>query len=221
MRLSLNPASLASYVQRQLEAFFPDPLPALLPPVVVDEALERTARCFSAVRSRYFHQEGEAVFNHLNGDQYSMFLYLLSNALYKNGGATPLCDKIFSLNKLLHGIDVFYEVELPSIFLFCHPLGTVLGRARYADYLLVNQNCTVGAARAAEDNRRGVYPTLGRHVSLYAGASVLGACTIGDYCKIAAHSLIMNQDLAPGMVYMGTPQSSTVRRYPPPDNSWL
>ena len=38
---------------------------------------------------------------------------------------------------ILHGIDVFFTVDLPDIFLFCHPLCTVLGRAQYSDYFLV------------------------------------------------------------------------------------
>ena len=38
-------------------------------------------------------------------------------------------DKLFLLNKALHGCDIYYEVALPSVFLLVHPLGTVLGRA--------------------------------------------------------------------------------------------
>jgi len=128
--------------------------------------------------------------------------------------------RIQVLNKALYGIDAFYEIELPRIFLFCHAGATVLGRAHYSDYFLTYQNCTVGTARAEEGAARGNYPVFGRHVSLYAGASVLGACKIGDNCKISAGSVVINKRLKPDTMYRGTPQSHETVLYPFPDNIW-
>jgi len=56
-----------------------------------------------------------------------------------------VCEKIYCLNKCLNAIDIYFEVELPNIFLLVHPLGTVLGKAKYNDFLLVYQQCTVGS----------------------------------------------------------------------------
>ena len=149
-----------------------------------------------------------------------MFLYLLANTTYRAGGPRSVCEKLFFLNKALYGIDAFYEIELPRIFLFCHAGGTVLGRAQYSDYFLAYQNCTVGSARAEEGAVRGIFPVLGKHVSLYAGASVLGACKIGDNCKISAGSVVINKRLKPHTMYRGTPQSHEMVPFPFPDNIW-
>lgn len=206
MRTSLAPRELAAYVAGQLDAFFPDGRPVaaadLLPHL--DAVLARVERCFTRIDSKYFCDGGEAVFSHLHGDQWAMFLYLAANTLWRAGAAPALCAKLFLLNKALHGIDAFYEVELPAVFLFVHPLGTVLGRGRYGDYFCVYQRCGVGS-------NHDVYPELGAGVTLRPGASVLGRCRVGDDCTIAAESLLLDRDLPAGTLYIGNPRDRTER----------
>ena len=170
-----------------------------------DAALERLEHCFSHVANRYFFDGTSVLFDHLHGDQYAMWLYLLGNELHRQGGSAGACKKLFLLNKALHGVDAYYEVELPSVFLFVHPLGTVLGRARYDDHLLVYQRCGVGS-------NHDVYPTIGKHVTLRPGSSVLGRCEVGDRCTLAAESLLLDRDLPPGTVYIGGPRDHLMRQ---------
>ena len=65
------------------------------------------------------------LFNHLNSDQFSTFLYFyLIHALQEKN--KNICDKIYYLNKTLNSIDLFTtEVAMPDIFLLVHPVGTV------------------------------------------------------------------------------------------------
>jgi serine O-acetyltransferase len=161
LRASLAAADLAGYVAAQVNAMFPDGDVVgtdLLRPAV-HGALPRLEHCFAQVNNKYFFDGQQAVFNHLHGDQYAMWLYFLANELYRQGGPAAACSKLFLLNKALHGCDIFYEVVLPSIFLLTHPLGTVLGRGNFSDYLLVYQRCGIGS-------NHDVYPTLGAHVTL-------------------------------------------------------
>jgi serine O-acetyltransferase len=212
--MSLKKDALVQYLKDQLRYFFPDGLPTKGIEENIDLTLDRLDHCFSAVHDRYFKVHGNNYFNHLNGDQYAMFLYFLSNTLYRNTSDIHLCEKIFYLNKLLHGIDVFYSIELPHIFLFCHPVGTVLGKAHYSDFFLVYQNCTVGS------NHYTAYPVLGKHVALYKGSSILGKCIIGDNCKISAHSLIMDRDLENNKIYIGTPTNYIIKECKYHDVIW-
>jgi serine O-acetyltransferase len=133
-----------------------------------------------------------------------MFLYLLCNTAYRAQASAGLPTKLFLLNKCLHGIDAFYEVELPSVFLFVHPLGTVLGRGRYSDYLLVYQRCGVGS-------NHDVYPTLGLYTTLRPGSAVLGQCKLGRNNTLAAESLLLDRDLADDSLYIGNPRDFVVR----------
>lgn len=220
MICTLEKRELTEYVKRQLTYFFPDNDEIRQLDSVMAESLERLGHCLSAVADVRFYRNGEAFFNHLHSDQYAMFLYLLSNTLFQRYGLSSICEKLFFLNKALYGIDVFCEVELPRIFLFCHAGGTVLGRARYSDYFIVYQNCTVGSARAAKGAIRGEYPILGKHCSLYVGSAIMGACRIGDNCKISANSVIMNKKLKPNTIYRGNPQAYETAPFVFPDNIW-
>jgi serine O-acetyltransferase len=206
VRTSLPPQALAVLVARQLNAMFPDGDEVgeqhLIPSVQI--ALQRLEHCFSHVGNKYFFDGEQAVFDHLHGDQYAMWLYLLSNQLFRDAGSVATCKKLFLLNKALHGCDIFYEIELPSIFLLVHPLGTVLGRGRYADYFLVYQRCGVGS-------NHDVYPTLGPYTTLRPGSSVLGQCTLGRNNTLAAESLLLDRDLENDSIYIGNPRDFVIR----------
>ncbi len=206
IRMTLDHSQLASYVTRQVNRFFDDgqlvqesDVIALLPQV-----LGRLEHCFVHINNKYFFDGTGAVFNHLHGDQYAMFLYLLCNTAHKVGANRGLPEKLFLLNKSLHGIDAFYEVELPSIFLFVHPLGTVLGRAQYADYFLVYQRCGIGS-------NHDIYPKLGLYTTLRPGSAILGQCTLGRNNTLAAESLLLDRDLPSDSVYIGNPRDFEVR----------
>lgn len=210
---SLSPAQLAALAAGQCDAFFPDGNPAsqALIETAIPRALERLEHCFAQVDNRYFFDGTSAVFNHLHGDQYAMWLYILGNELFRQGADASLCSKLFLLNKALHGCDIFYEVALPDIFLLVHPLGTVLGRGNYADFFVAYQRVGVGS-------NHDVYPTFGRHVTLRPGSAVLGNCTIGDGCQIATESLVIDRDLPPDTLYIGNPKTAVTKpntaRYP-------
>ena len=90
--------------------------------------IDRLYICFKHIKKPYFYENDRAIFNYFNGDHYSMYLYLLCNTIWKLDKNENLASKIFLLNKALHGIDAFYSIDLPEIFLFVHPIGTVLGR---------------------------------------------------------------------------------------------
>ena len=90
---------------------------------------------------------------------------------------------------LLDCLDAFYEVDLPDIFRFIHPVGTVLGRGKYSDYFLAYQRVTVGGNMQLE------YPVLGKGVIMYGGSAVIGKCNIGDGCLLAFGTVVKDQDI--------------------------
>jgi serine O-acetyltransferase len=215
IRTSLSPQGLARLAAAQANALIPDESPLgeddLAP--AVGTALERLEHCFAAVDNKYFFDGSAPVFNHLHGDQYAMWLYFLANELHRRSAPAQTCAKLFLLNKTLHGCDIYYEVELPSIFLLVHPLGTVLGRADYSDYFVSYQRVGVGS-------NRDVYPRFERHVTLRPGAAVLGDCMIGEMSQVATESLVLDRDLPPGTLYIGNPKEASLRPNPAPYPLW-
>jgi serine O-acetyltransferase len=213
---TLSPGELTEYVSRQLSGAFPDRevKPAELEAHVAS-ALERLEHCFSHVHAKYYFDGKTARFDHLHTDQYASFLYLLSNTIHRRGGDLRLASKIYALNKALHALDVYYEVELPSIFCFQHCVGTVIGRATFGDYLYVYQRVTIGGSFP---ERR--YPRFGQGVVLFSGACVTGEAVIGDNVWFSINAVVMDETVEDNSIVFGrspraerrTTSSRSVRR---------
>jgi serine O-acetyltransferase len=206
MNLSISTSELPGYVARQFSNYFPDDtVNGAQLKRYVDLALERTEYCFGHIKHKYFSRNGEPYFNHLHTDQYSMFLYFLSNSIHRLSGDEALASKAYALNKVLNAIDVFYEVELPDIFFMEHPLGTVLGRAKYSNYLCVYQRVNVGGSVDE------VYPRLGEGVILHGGSAIIGDSTVGDNCWLSVGAVVMDQDIPSNSVVFGRSPDAVIK----------
>lgn len=197
MNTTLSQGDLLAYVKRLIAHHLPDGNPcAALTQQSIDRALQRTEFCFSKIARKYYNLDGVVTFNHLNGDHMASFLYFLGNGIWKDSGDTEAPTRLFYLNKIMHGLDLYYSVAMPSIFLLVHPLGTVLGNATYSDYFVVYQNCQVGAVTT-------VYPTFASGVVLYSRSSVLGDCNIGSDVVIAANAFVVDTAIPQNSVVVG------------------
>ncbi len=210
--LSLQPADLETYVHALVRNHLPDGFAA--PPLGkhLVRALERTEHCFSAIHRKYF-REGDALkFDHLNGDQFSAFLYFLGNTVWRDSGSDGFPTRLFYLNKILHGLDLYFSVAMPDVFRLVHPVGTVLGRADYGNFLMVYQGCAVGA------NEHNVYPRFGEGVVLFSRTSVLGDSQVGNNVVFGANTFLINSNVPDNSVVVGQypnhrvlPNTETVR----------
>lgn len=146
-----------------------------------------------------FYDGQDVAFSPYISVQWMNFLYRLSHELYIQGSGES-ADQVYYLNKIMHNNDWFYAVELPTHFLCEHPLGSVLGRAKYGDYFFVYQGTTVGGNR-----KDGIlyYPTIGRNVLLYANATVLGDTTIGNNVIVSADSYLINETIPDNCIVLG------------------
>jgi serine O-acetyltransferase len=186
VQLSLPRTDLALYVRKQFENMFPDGTDLGDLARLVDLALGRIEHCFSRVRLKGFFANGEPRFSHWHSDQYAIFLYYLANSAFRERPGHPIADKAYALNKALHALDAFYEVELPDVFAVQHPVGTVLGRATYSDYFICYHNCTVGA------NLDNDYPAFGRGVVMYGGSRVIGKTMVGYNSFVSTGTIVID-----------------------------
>lgn len=195
---SLSENELINYVTKQLNFHFPDHMVSAdrLAPCV-HRALQRIEHCFSKINIKYYFDGNCLTFNHLNTDQYAIFLYYLSNTIWREDNDDKLASKVYYLNKALNCLDAFYEVNLPDIFILVHPLGAVLGRGEYQDYFVAYQGATVGS------NKNQEYPKIGKGVAMYGGSALIGNCKISDNCLISAGTMVMDKDVPPDMVVFG------------------
>lgn len=218
IKRTLSNQSLAKYISSQLNNFFPDENPTTEAQLfeAISRAEERIYYCFSNIRKKYFHDNGITHFNHLISDQYCMYLYMLSNHVYTDSGDEELATKLYYLNKTLHSVDIFYTSQLPDIFLLVHPLGTIIGRAKFSDYFIAYQGVTVGCLND------GIFPTFEGKTIMYANSKVLGRSTIGDNVCFAADSTVINKDIPANRIVIGrspslklTVNSKAVEERPP------
>jgi len=140
----------------------------------------------------------EDEFDPLHSSQYATFLYYLAHTLHRSGADRALCNKLFFLNKALNGIDLFYEIDLPSVFFIGHSVGIVLAKAQYGNHLVLYQNCTVG-------KNHGEAPVLGDGVVMYPHSAIIGRCQVGDGSVVAQGVSVVGRN-TPGhcLVFQGS-----------------
>lgn len=188
-------AGLVTYIETQLNHFFPDGMPVRDPiERHVDDALNRIRVCINGVRIWPMD-----VFDYLHSSQYAIFLYYLSNTIWRQeGNDAGVCTKLFFLNKALNGIDCFYEIDMPDIYFIGHSVGIVLAKATYGNYLVLYQNSTVG-------KNHGISPVLEEGVVMYPNTAIIGRCHVGARSVIAQGVGVINRD-TPGdcLVFSGS-----------------
>ena len=187
-----NNFSLSSDERKEIEESF-------------DEALNKCDRNFQLSVNKYFTREMGGVktsfFNPFHSVEYMIFLYYLAHTIYKKEPSTLICDKLYYLNKMLNAVDIFYAVELPSHFSAEHPVGSVMGRAKYGENFYFYQNCTVGGVETKEGPV--VYPVLGNNIVMCAKSAIIGRCKIGNNVKLGAGALVKNQDIPDNSLVFG------------------
>lgn len=179
----------------------------------VPETLKKLERILSAIskENKYVWSENEIVFSPMHSVQYAVFLYLLSNTLYKNcGGRYEETDRIYYLNKIMHSCDWFYAIALPEIFFAEHSLGSVMGRADYGNQFFFYQGCTVGGNR--DRSGKLYYPVIGKNVLMYSNSSVLGKAVIGNNVIISAGTTIVGDSVPDNSIVFGRTPHLIIKR---------
>jgi len=145
---------------------------------------------------------GQPAFSPLHSDQYGVFLHYLREETVQLDEKSTLSDKLFALNKMLHSID-FYSAKLPSHFMVSHPLGAIIGRADFkpGGHCLIYQQVTIGGNHGRDGELN--YPSIGDHVILYAGASVIGRAQIGDFSILGMGAAVKNENVPSSSLVFG------------------
>lgn len=196
MVISIPKEEVSGLVIRQVGNFFPiNKQDEDLIHNVLEKVLLRLEKNFMPNPNKYYSCDGETYFNPYHSGQYCIFLYFLSNEVWKAGNSL-LADKVYYLNKIMNGFDMFYQVELPEYFTLDHPVGSVIGRGYYSNGFSFGQNCTVG-------NNKGIYPTLGENFRMCANSTILGNCKVGDNVTLGAGALVKDQDIPSNSLVFG------------------
>ena len=135
-------------------------------------------------------------FNLYQTHHLALFLYTFARLLYEKRRCDDLCVKLYLLNRMLNGIDLFYKIKMPKYFLIGHGLGTIFSRATYGNYLVVFQNSTIGV-------QDGSYPEIGEGVIIYPNSIIVGNTRIGNNCVIAAGTILVHKNIPDNSIVRG------------------
>ena len=193
---NISQTDLMEITRHQLESFFPmSEDESLLMKQSIEHVMQRVEKCFDGTTNKYYHRDGQVYFNPFHSGQYCIYLYWFSRTIFEAGNSF-LADKIYYLNKIMHGCDMFYEVGLPEVFMLDHPVGSVIGRGTFGNGFSFGQGCTIG-------NNNNIYPVIGSNVRICANASVIGNCHIGDNVTIGAYACVKDQDVPANSIVFG------------------
>lgn len=104
--------------------------------------------------------------------------------------------------RFITGIEVHPGATIGSGLFIDHGMGVVIGETtEIGDNVTLFQGVTLGGTGKQRGKR---HPTLGSHVVVGAGAKVLGPISIGDYVKIGANSVVL-QDVPDHSTVVGIP----------------
>lgn len=132
---------------------------------------------------------------------HALIAYRFAHRLYK--WHIPLIPRIISyLTRIITGIEIHPGAKIGRRFFIDHGEGVVIGATTVVgDDVLIYQQVTLGGTGKEQGKR---HPTLGNNVIVGAGAKVLGNITIGDYVRIGAGSVVI-EDVPEYSTVVGIP----------------
>jgi serine O-acetyltransferase len=132
---------------------------------------------------------------------HALLFYRLAHWLWRRG--IPFIPRALSqFARFVTGIEIHPGATIGSGLFIDHGMGVVIGEtAEIGDNVTIFQGVTLGGTGKQRGKR---HPTVGSHVVVGAGAKVLGPIRIGDYVKVGANSVVL-QDVPDHSTVVGIP----------------
>jgi len=209
MITSLSAEDLNRYINAQLEHFMPDGhcFDVGGARTAFNLALDRLENAFSAITYKGYQKNGVPTFSHLHADQMTQFLYFYGNSLWQTTKDDIACSKLMNLNRMLYNVFISYKCNLPEHFLLIHAFGTILGNAKYGDYLVCMQNVTVNTGSVAFEK-----PIIGKGCFLASYSKIIGDQNIGERCSIGVGCTVYNTQIPDDSVVIDNGRELVVMR---------
>lgn len=121
---------------------------------------------------------------------------------------------VSQVTRFLTGIEIHPAATIGRRLFIDHGMGVVIGEtAVIGDDVLIYHGVTLGGTSSTRGKR---HPTVGDHVVIGAGATVLGPVSIGAGSVVGAGAVVLH-DAPPNSTLVGMPAVARPRSAPPSD----
>ena len=124
----------------------------------------------------------------------------------------PFVPRLLSqLARFFTGIEIHPGAQIGQGFFIDHGMGVVIGETtEIGDHVTLYQGVTLGGTGKQGGKR---HPTLGNHIVVGVGASVLGAITVADHARIGGGAVVV-KDVPAYATAIGVPARVVATRDP-------
>lgn len=132
---------------------------------------------------------------------HAVVIHRVAHVLYKRK-LVLLSRMLASFNRFLTGVEIHPAARVGKGLFLDHGMGIVIGETtEIGENVTIFQGATLGGT-GKETGKR--HPTIGNHVMISSGAKILGPFKVGDYVKIGAGSVVLNE-VPPFSTVVGIP----------------
>ena len=119
----------------------------------------------------------------------ALLAHRVSHALHSSG--VPLLPRVISfMTTAVTGVEIHPAARIGRGLFIDHGVGVVIGEtAEVGDDVLLFHGVTLGGRSMRKGKR---HPTLGDHVTVGAGAKILGPVSIGSHAQIGANAVVIS-----------------------------
>lgn len=195
---------IPKYISAQLRHFFPFPdtqeADRMMIAHVLPQTCERYQYCASKIKS--FNGSDVDLFD---VRKYPIFLYFLYHNIHSLAlqDETRIKDRLYCLNRYLHGCSLFYKLDLPRVFFLSYASSIILGTTTYGENFVAFPGSTVGAY----NNHVAI---IGSQVVLMPNVIVSGKSVVGDNVVISTGVRVINQQIPDNTLVFQGPSNSLV-----------
>lgn len=120
---------------------------------------------------------------------HAVWIHRLSHRLWQSPGLRLPARLLSQASRFLTGIEIHPGARLGRRLFIDHGMGVVIGEtAEVGDDVLLFHGVTLGGRSMRKGKR---HPTLGDHVTVGAGAKILGPVSIGANAQIGANAVVI------------------------------
>jgi serine O-acetyltransferase len=179
----------------------------------LDELFNNLKDKFKYINNKYYNDNNFIILNTAHYSQLVLILLELNNIIYKtylinkNENLIELCDKIYFMNVSQSSCDLFYQIDFPKKIFCDHPLGSVIGRAKFTKIssLVFSSGCNIGG-------NWGIYPEIDGDLVMYSKSVLLGKTFIKGLVILSYGSYIKDEGLLENVLIFGKSPNLIIKK---------